>query len=207
MVRLARFTSDAFVDAALALVAEGGPQAASMAAISRRVGAPTGSLYHRFESRSAILATAWVAVHGQFVATLAPPLRDGRGLDAALALVSWARADAVRARFLLLNEPGDLFGDVPPPGDLGAEIRRQEDTLDAAFLTLVSAGQAAVGLLDAPIAGEGAARARFLVFDGPIALVRPHLLAGSAIPDFVDEVVREIHGASGGSSGAFGAAA
>lgn len=67
MVRLARYSADAIVQAAIALTAEGGPSAASMAAIAQKIGAPTGSLYHRFDSRAAILATGWVAIHGDFL--------------------------------------------------------------------------------------------------------------------------------------------
>ena len=58
MARPAQFTSEAFVDAAIALVAEGGAGAATLQAIARRVGGPTGSIYHRFESRAAILVAS-----------------------------------------------------------------------------------------------------------------------------------------------------
>src|SRR5882724_13305685 len=98
MVRLAVFSADAIVDAAISLLAEGGPAAASLAAIARKVGAPTGSIYHRFESRAAILATAWLECHESFAAAIAPPLRAGQGLEAALSVVAWARGDRRRAR-------------------------------------------------------------------------------------------------------------
>jgi AcrR family transcriptional regulator len=187
MVRLARFSPAAFVEAAVALVAEGGPSAASTAAIARRVGAPTGSVYHRFESRAAVLATAWIDVHDGFSARVLPRLETGRGLDAALALLAWARAERVRARFLLLNEPGALFDDAPPPDGLRAEIARRELAVDAAFAAFLGT--------DPALAPEAAARWRFLVFDGPIALLRPHLLGPGPVPAFLDEVVREMHGA------------
>jgi AcrR family transcriptional regulator len=177
MVRILRFTDDAFVEAAIFLVAEGGPSAATIAAIARRVGAPNGSVYHRFASRAAVLATAWAAIHRGFVSGVAPALRAGRGLDAALAIIAWARRDLRHARFLLLNEADSLFDDAPPES-LGIEIRRQEDAL------------AAVG---DPADPELVARCRFLVFDGPIALLRPHLLAGEGIPLWVDRVVTELY--------------
>jgi AcrR family transcriptional regulator len=188
MVRTSQFDTGAFVDAAISLVAEGGPSAATMAAIARKVGAPTGSIYHRFASRAAVLAAAWAAVHGAFVAQVSEPLGAGQGLDAALAVLDWARRDAVRARFLLLNEADALFEDGPPPAQAAEEIRRQEAALDAAFQACV--GQACVGQGGA----EAQARARFQIFDGPIALIRPHLLAGTPIPDFVEQMVIEIHG-------------
>ena len=45
-----------FLAAALALAAEHGPASVTVAAISARLRAPTGSFYHRFESRDALLA-------------------------------------------------------------------------------------------------------------------------------------------------------
>jgi AcrR family transcriptional regulator len=197
MVRLARFSAPAFVDAAIGLIADGGPAAASMAAIARKVGAPTGSLYHRFESRAAVLATAWIEVHGSFIAAVAPYLRAGFGLDAALAIVTWARRDIRHGRFLLLNEAGTLFDDAPPPESLRSAIRAQEDELDAAFqgyLAIVASPA------DAAFA-EAAARARFLVFDGPIALLRPHLLAGASLPPFLEVVLTEMHHAVSAAAG------
>ena len=187
MVRLAVFSADAIVDAAITLLAEGGPAAASLAAIARKVGAPTGSIYHRFESRAAIIATAWNALHGAFVAAVAPPLGAGDGRAAALALVGWARGDARGARVLLLNDAEQVLDDAPP-ALLRAALRRQQQALDDAFRSCLQ-------LLVArrPIPDEDASRLRFLVFDGPVALLRPHLLARGAVPAFVDAMVSQMH--------------
>ncbi|WP_207480219.1 TetR/AcrR family transcriptional regulator [Arenibaculum pallidiluteum] len=207
MVRLARFSADAFLAAAVAIVAESGPSAATMGAIARRSGAPTGSIYHRFESRAALLATAWTGIHGAFVEAVAPSLRAGDALRAALAITGWARGDADAARFLLLNESGALFDGAPLPDPLRAEIRRQEEELDAAFQAcLAAARDRAAARMERQDGGkppdgirvgvdEAAARARFLVFDGPIALLRPYLLAGTEIPGHVDRMIAEMHGA------------
>ncbi|MFC7553894.1 TetR/AcrR family transcriptional regulator [Pseudoroseomonas wenyumeiae] len=91
----------------------GGPGAATLQAIARRVGAPTGSIYHRFASRSAILAAAWNDSYGSLTRLLAPLLRAGRPREAALALLPWSGEDRQRARFLLLHEPVSLFEDTP----------------------------------------------------------------------------------------------
>lgn len=194
MVRLARFNPDAFVAAATALVAEAGPSAATMAAIARRVGAPMGSLYHRFESRAAVLATAWIEAHSAFLARIEGPLRAGHGLDAALAIPAWARDDFTRSRFLLLNDADTLFDDPPPP-ELRRDIRRQEDRLDDAFRAYLPTLDGANRMSSAEIAARG----KFLIFDGPIALLRPHLEAGGPIPDFVDAAVAELHQAMTGA--------
>ena len=188
MVRLARFSADVFVEATLALVAEGGPSAASMAAIARKVGAPTGSIYHRFESRSAILATAWLECHESFARSVAPPLHAGQGLEAALAVTAWARHDRRRARFLLLNEIEVLLED-PVPEPLHHRVQQQQAVLDAAFDSYLE-GQS---LTNSSTPSEAAARAQFLIFDGPIALLRPHLLADANPPLFLDEMITGMH--------------
>jgi AcrR family transcriptional regulator len=185
MVRNVRFADEAFIEAAIALVAEGGPAVATIGAIGRRVGAPIGSIYHRFDSRAAVLATAWSRIHGGFVERLAPLLRAGRSEAAALAIAAWAREDVQRARFLLLNETGVLLDD-PPPAALLQEIAGQEEVLDAAF-------QAGLALSGDAAHPRHVARGRFIIFDGPIALLKPHLLAGNAPPDWVDGLIAALH--------------
>ena len=60
MVRLAKFNENNFIDSAIAVAAQCGVAAVSMAAIAVKAGAPIGSVYHRFDSRNAILARAWL---------------------------------------------------------------------------------------------------------------------------------------------------
>ena len=185
MVRTARFTAEHFIDAAIALVAEGGPGAATMQAIARRVGAPTGSIYHRFESRSAILAAAWNAGYGALARVLVPLLRAGRAREAALALLPWVAEDQQRARFLLLHEPVALFEDAAPPPALRQAMERLEEEMDQAFRACVAAAGGATE--------EDLARARFLIFDAPIAILRPHLVAGGGVPAFAGRMIAELH--------------
>jgi AcrR family transcriptional regulator len=189
MVRLARFTPAAFTDAAIALVAEGGPAAATIAAIARRAGAPTGSVYHRFESRAAVIATAWIAVHGDFSTRVIPALEAGDAAGAAMSIVDWARDEPTASRFLLLNEIEDLF-DTAPPEPLRSRIAAQQEALDESFRRALRAADRPAGMAE----DQAAARLRFLVFDGPLAVLRPHLLAGSAIPPYADDLIRELHG-------------
>lgn len=187
MVRTARFSEGDFIDAAMALVAEGGPAAATMQAIARRVGAPTGSIYHRFESRSAVLGAAWNAAYASFIGALAPLLRAGRPREAALAILPWSRANQRRARFLLLNDPVSLFEDTPPPVPLRAELERLEEQFDSAFRSCVTACGDGVGH------DEALARAKFLIFDAPIAILRPHLASGAPLPPYVERMIAELH--------------
>ncbi|HLG90179.1 MAG TPA: TetR family transcriptional regulator [Alphaproteobacteria bacterium] len=188
MARQALFTSQAFVDAAIELVAEGGGAAATLQAIARKVGGPTGSIYHRFQSRAEIMASAWISIHGQFSRRLRAALEQGGALAAALAIPDWARRDAIRARFLLLNDPGALIGGNPPEALRGA-LEREEQELEAAFQDYVRSATGSDVAADL----ETQTRARFLIFDAPIALTSPHLAAGDPIPGFVDTMIRELH--------------
>ncbi|MCI0754314.1 TetR/AcrR family transcriptional regulator [Teichococcus vastitatis] len=187
MVRTARFSAEHFIDAAIALVAEGGPGAATMQAIARRVGGPTGSIYHRFASRSAILAAAWNAGYGSLVQVLVPLLHAGRPREAALALLPWAGEDRHRARFVLLHEPVALFEDAPPPEPLRQEMERLETEMDEAFGACI--GRVGGGA----IREEDLARAKFLIFDAPIAILRPHLLSENPVPSFAGQMIAELH--------------
>ena len=54
MPRPARFTRDELLDAAAALLAADGPSAVAMSVVARAVGAPSGSMYHRFPTRAAL---------------------------------------------------------------------------------------------------------------------------------------------------------
>ncbi|WP_372024919.1 helix-turn-helix domain containing protein [Tistrella mobilis] len=171
MVRTPRFAAEDFVEAAIGLVAEGGPSAATMTSIARAVGAPTGSLYHRFDSRAAVMGAMWAALLDELAGILAPPLAAGRPAQAALALADWAAARPRPARALLLADL-DTVLDAPPEGDTAAAIDAAEARIEAAF----DACAARLG-----IAAEDAGarnRLRFLVIDAPVAALRPALKAG-----------------------------
>ena len=60
--------TDVILDAARALVLDGGPRAASVAAIAKASGAPAGTLYHRFGNRDGILTAAWLRALERFQA-------------------------------------------------------------------------------------------------------------------------------------------
>ncbi|SOD94525.1 TetR family transcriptional regulator [Caenispirillum bisanense] len=176
MVRTAKFTDDAFLTAAVGLIARGGPQAATIAAIARAAGAPSGSIYHRFASRDALVARAWLDVHAGLRAALLPRLAAGDGAAAAQALVRWAAAHPVEAAFLLPHETEDLIG-AAPPEDLRAAVEAAQGELDDAFLAFCRRIGAA--------GEEDVAFWRYAVFDGPIALLRPYLRGGEPLPPWL----------------------
>jgi len=176
MVRGSKFDQAEFVEAALVLLSEGGPTAVTMAAIARRSGAPTGSIYHRFPSRAAVVAAAWLGALTVFADEI----------EAAANLVAWSRSHPREARALFLNEPASLF-DTAPPEELSTAIRAQEARIEAAFESRLSA-PFPVG----PDRAEAFAGLRFAIIDGPIALIRPYLQSGEPIPAFVDNLAASL---------------
>ncbi|MCA9491275.1 MAG: TetR family transcriptional regulator [Myxococcales bacterium] len=60
MARPSSYTERDLLDIAVALAAEGGAAAVSVAGVARLAGAPSGSVYHRFAGRSALLARVWL---------------------------------------------------------------------------------------------------------------------------------------------------
>ena len=188
MVRTAQFTDSDFTRAAIELIADGGPSAATLAAIARKAGAPTGSIYHRFESRAAILAAAWLEVHGELRNAAGDALRRGALHAAARAIVDWGRDQPTRARFLLLNDVPALLDGLAPA---------TRDAVEAAQAALD--GDFAAGLKALARRGHGGtaaqARARFLVFDGLVALIQPYLLARERIPRHVDDTLADLFAA------------
>jgi hypothetical protein len=75
-------------------------------------------------------------------------------------------------------------------------MERLESEMDQAFRACI----ARIG--DGTILDEDLSRAKFLIFDAPIAILRPHLLAESAIPTFVGQMIAELHAGVSFVSGA-----
>src|SRR3954468_11327941 len=97
-----------FLDAALVLVAERGPSAATIAAITQLLRAPTGSFYHRFPSRDALLGELWLQTVLAFQDG-APAAREaGDWLDVALHTPRWVREHVDEGRLLLLYHRDDF---------------------------------------------------------------------------------------------------
>ncbi len=180
MVRAASYTADDFINAAIELIAEGGPSAATIAAIARKTGAPTGSVYHRFCSRAAVVLQAWLRVQGQLLMRLEQPLRSGDARGVVQELFAWARACPREARFLLLNEPDGLC-DAAPPAEVQQRLEAQDATLLKVFRAFVEQRAGAAS-------EESEATWRFLLFDGPVALLRPYLLEHRDIPEYIEQL-------------------
>jgi len=112
--------TDVILDAARALVLDGGPRAASVAAIAKSSGAPAGTLYHRFGNRNGILTAAWLRALQRFQTRAMASGTDTAAdtpmetaVAMAVACVSFTRERPEDARLLLTIRPGDLLDGEP----------------------------------------------------------------------------------------------
>jgi AcrR family transcriptional regulator len=185
MARRARFSEAQILDATATLVAGGGTQAATIGAIGALLGAPSGSIYHRFASRDVLLGRLWLSkaavFQNNFVGALADDDAVAAGLQAALSLPRTARADFRGARIMLLHRREDFLGDGWPP-EMQAEALRLKQQVDEALhqFTRQLFGRVSPATLRA---------ATFAVLDISFGVVRRHVAANEPPPPAVDRLI------------------
>ena len=185
MGRPPRYSAAAILDATAQLAAIHGPAGATVGAIAESLGAPTGSIYHRFGSKDALLAELWLQTVETFQigfqAALSGTHPREAGLEAALYTPRWVRSHPVPARLLLLYRREDFM-----PGGWPAEVVERAGELTAR-------GEASLrGFARRALGSAGASalrRAQYAVVDLPYAAVRPHVHAGVPPPADVDGLV------------------
>lgn len=181
MVR-AVFRDADFLDTALVLAAEHGPAAVTVSAITARLRAPTGSFYHRFVSRNALLGALWLRTVLDFQAGAIAALDAGDGLRAALHTPAWAREHLDAARLLLLYDRDDFVqGDWPE--ELRERVRDMTKRMEAGA---ARRAQVIFGH-DGP---EERQLAQFLIASLPVAAMRPYLVRRETPPPIVDRLIR-----------------
>jgi AcrR family transcriptional regulator len=186
MGRPARFDEDQLLDAARALLLESGSSGFSVAAVAESIGAPSGSVYHRFASRDVLVASLWLRAVERFQAGLfdaldaADPLMGAR--RAAQYVVSWCRQDFDDARLLLLYRSKDLLREGWPDevrARNAAQLRRVERAMAGLYQR--------VGARDR----SQRRRVRFAVMDIPYGAVRGPLAAGKRPDRMLEMLVDE----------------
>lgn len=185
MPRPAKFTHDTILDAASEIVAARGPGATTMGDIAAKIGAPSGSLYHRFRSRDELLGRLWLQKAAFFQNAFARALDEDdprrAAIEAALSLPRTVRADPAGARIMLLHRREDfLSGGWPKPmqdeaARLGQQVR---DVMDEFTSRLFNADTEAARLTT-----------RFAILDVPFAAVRRYVGANEAVPPEVDGLI------------------
>jgi AcrR family transcriptional regulator len=106
-------SEEAILAAVRDLLLEAGPRGVTTAAVSVRSGAPTGSLYHRFGSRAAMVAELWVRTIRRFHAFV---------FEATSSVVSFAAEHPEDARLLLIASREELAKDSDLPSGLTEEL-------------------------------------------------------------------------------------
>lgn len=204
MARPPRFSADELLDAALRLAAAGGPAHVTMSAVAADAGAPSGSVYHRFPGRPALLAELWLRTAESFqdgyLAALgldpSPAPNPGESPDispdispdplaaarsAARHVVSWCRAHPAEAA--VLRYGADDFG----RADWSAQHRRRADEGDRRVRDAVAALAAALGARTP----HDVERVALAVVELPYAVVRRHLRGASGLPAYAEALAEE----------------
>ena len=185
--RPSKFGEDKIMDAAMRLVAEGGPNAATVAGIAGALGAPVGSIYHRFKSRDLLLARLWIRTVKRFQVGFLRALEaddlDEAALGAALYNVEWTRRHVDEARVLLLYRREDLAERWPE--ELGEELAALNTDVERAVRDHVLRRYGEGG------GAEAVRRVVFALVDVPYAAGRRHLVNGEPPPPLVDELVTQ----------------
>ena len=183
MGRKPHFTNDQFADAALELISEGGPKAVTISAIAARIGAPVGSVYHRFQSRERILAEAWLHLAESFQQGFLDLLEKDAPVEAALYTPRWVRRHPKEAKVLLLYRRGELVaGPWPQEMRRRAEILERELRSALADFTLRFFGSPEKAFIR---------RTVFALIDVPLAAVRRPLEEGRLPTPAIHTLIRE----------------
>jgi AcrR family transcriptional regulator len=144
---------DMLLDAAEELLADGGAQAVTVRALAERTGASSGSLYHAFGSRNALLGHLWLRAARRFLALqrdavdrhLGNPELDAReaAIEATVAAASTpallARTAPNSATVLLEQRRDAVLAEGGLPDELSTDLRALDRELVAVMRTLADA--------------------------------------------------------------------
>ncbi|MFG3438424.1 TetR/AcrR family transcriptional regulator [Nonomuraea sp. NPDC047897] len=182
MGRPPRHDADRLLDAAVALAADGGPGAVTAAAVAREAGAPSGSVYHRFPGRSALLAALWLRTVERFQDGFLAALETVPAIEAAPAaarhVVAWSRAHPAECGILLYGAAD--FDERHWPAAARERLKLANGRVAAALRTL--AGR---------LGRDDAERIVIATVDLPYAVVRRHLASGHGIPASAESTVAD----------------
>ncbi|GAA4238322.1 TetR/AcrR family transcriptional regulator [Actinomadura meridiana] len=176
MGRPAKFDRDQILDAALTVTSEAGPGAVTISAIANHLGAPSGSLYHRFASRDLLLATLWIRTVHRFQEGFATALDQNDPVTAALHTPRWCRHHLNEAKLLLLYRHQDLATTWPTVLAPDLETLNTRTTNALTSYTSRNPNTTHEHLI-------------FATVDVPYGAVHRHLLKGNPPPPTVDDLI------------------
>jgi AcrR family transcriptional regulator len=178
----AKFSQKDFFAAAVAIASTQGPAAVTIASITARLRAPTGSFYHRFASRNVLLGELWLRTVLDFQEGINAAVDASDGLGAALHTPAWVRSHLENARLLLLYDRRD-FVQGEWPEELREQVAEMTQRMEAGSLR-----QARV--IFGKDGREEVRLAQFLIAEVPVAAVRQHLVRCEQPPPLVDRIIR-----------------
>lgn len=184
MGRPATHTADALLDAGVALFAEGGARAVTMASVARAAGAPSGSIYHRFPDRPALLHALWARAVQTFDEAYRLQLGEAPTPAHAVAstawIVDWCREQPGTAAVLHAGHRA-FSRDQWAAADIEA-LASYERRRDRRLAKVVRGIAVAAGRPRDEIA--------FAMVDLPLAVVRRHL--PGSVPEAATGLVRRL---------------
>lgn len=182
MPRPPKYSTEAILDAAGEVVLEHWREA-TVAQVAERVGAPSGSVYHRFASRDALFGALWARSIRRFHEGLlvAARLPDGREAMAALAvhIPRFCRENRADAKAMALYRLPDLLDRLPEASRPG--LAAINDDVDTALREVVARR---FGRVDDDLTRLALIATR----QCPYGLVRP--LVGDDIPAELDDMCK-----------------
>lgn len=186
MGRTATHSAESLLAAAVGLFASGGARALTMSAVARTTGAPSGSVYHRFPDRPALLAGVWVHTVQNFqeayLRELGAQPTAADAVRAAEWIVDWCRRNPGSAAVLQAGVHAFEPESWSAASKIALETVQEQQARE--IKALVETISAQTGL-----PGD---QAQFALFDMPLAVVRPYLIAGRVPPPKARVLAREL---------------
>ena len=176
-----RFSNADFLAAAKSQACAEGPGAVTVDSIIRRLRAPRGSFYHRYESRDVLLGELWLSTILAYQEGFVAAINAGDGLAAALHVPRWSREHLEDARLLLTHSRHDFVAG-PWPASLRAGVRAQADTI---FECIDKFSQRTFG----GIGQDQRRRSLFVLCELPLAAVKGYLERREPPPQLADELI------------------
>lgn len=191
MGRPTKYSREQTLDAAIALVVDGGPASLSVSAVAGSLGAPGASVYHRFASRDVLAGSLWLRSVERFqeglLASCAGEDPLASAITAARHVVVWSRENLDDAQLLLLHRSSDLLR-----ADWPAELRHRNKHLRSQLDDVMAM---LARRLNATSPGARR-RIAFAVVDIPYGAVRRPISRGVApepgLEDLVEEAARAV---------------
>ena len=172
-----RFTHNGILDATAEEVLQRGT-AVTIGDVCRRLGAPSGSIYHRFPSREELLVRLWLRsvrrFHEAYLAAGDGEDPERALVDMALCVASYTAQHQAEAVSMTLFRQSRLVDTAPQPCQ--DEVRTVNDTLHARLAELAQARYARV-------TPRRLTLVRVAAIQCPYGLIRPYVW--TAIPDWM----------------------